>query len=139
MNREQAVHGAVLDDHESLLETILDCADGVAASWDDEGTTERRCVVEPFEQLLAERGVVDRLPALLVDAVAALGEELPAEPVAAPPYLTVTSVGPVLRATFADARLVMTIRVFAIERDPTRYVRGATTPSEALIVALKSR
>ena len=139
MNREQAVRRAVLDDHESLLETILDCADGVAASWDDEGTTERQRVVEPFERLLAERGVVDRLPALLADAVAALGEEFPAEPVAAPPYLTVTSVGPVLRATLAGARLVITIQVFAIEHDPTRYVRGAATPSEALAVALKSR
>ncbi|GAA0463570.1 hypothetical protein MUK72_08035 [Halococcus dombrowskii] len=139
MNREQAVHGAVLDDHGSLLETILDCADEVVASWDNEGTTERRHVVEPFKNALADRDVTGRLPALLVDAVAALGEELPAEPVAAPPYLTVTSVGPVLRATLADARLVMTIRVFAIERDPTRYVRGAATPAEALIVALKSR
>ena len=139
MNREQVVRRAVLDDHESLLETILDCADGVAASWDDEGTTERRCVVEPFENALAEHDVTGRLPALLTDAVAALGEELPAEPVAAPPYLTITSVGPVLRATLADARLVMTIRSFVIERDPTRYVRGATTPSKALAVDLKSR
>lgn len=139
MNREQVVRKSILDDHESLLATILDCADGVAASWDDEGTTERRCVVEPFENALADRDITGRLPALLVDAVAALGEELPAEPVAAPPYLTVTSVGPVLRATLADARLVMTIRVFAIKRDPTRYVRGAATPAEALAVALKSR
>ncbi|EMA51793.1 hypothetical protein [Halococcus thailandensis] len=138
MNRKQIVHEAVLDDHESLLETILDCADGVAASWDDEGTAERQRVVEPFESALADRDVTDRLPTLLADAVAALGEELPAEPVAAPPYLTITSVGPVLRATLADTRLVMTIRVFVIERDPTRYVRGATTPSEALEVALKS-
>ncbi|EMA46374.1 hypothetical protein C448_06323 [Halococcus morrhuae DSM 1307] len=139
MNREQIVRKSVLDDHESLLETILDCADEVVASWDDEATTERRHVVEPFENTLVDRDITGRLPALLAGAVDALGEELPAEPVAAPPYLTITSVGPVLRATLADARLVMTIRVFAIERDPTRYVRGATTPSEALAVALKSR
>jgi hypothetical protein len=139
VNREQIVRKSVLDDHESLLETILDCADDVATSWDDETTTERQCVVEPFENALADRDVTGRLPALLADAVAALGEELPAEPVAAPPYLTVTSVGPVLRATLADVRLVMTIRVFAIERDPARYVRGATTPPGALAVAFKSR
>src|SRR5699024_8097660 len=96
-------------------------------------------VVEPFESALADRDVTGRLPTLLADAVAALGEELSAQPVAAPPYLTITSVGPVLRATLADTRLVMTIRVFAIERDPTRYVHGATTPSEALEIALKSR
>ena len=139
MTRERAVREYVLDTHEELLERTLACADCVAESWDGDATTDRQLVVEPFERTLQRGDVIDRLPTVLVDAVAALGEDLPAEPVAAPPYLAVTSVGPVLRATLSGARLVVTIQVFAIERDPVRYVRGATTPTEALHVALKSR
>ena len=139
MARKSAVREYVLHSHGELLETVLACADGVAASWDGDATTDRERVVEPFEQALDERGVTDRLPTLLAGVVDTLGEDLSAQPVAAPPYLAVTSVGPVLRATLADARLVVTIRVFAIERDPTRYVRGAATPSEALAVAFRSR
>jgi hypothetical protein len=133
------VRECVLDTHEELLETILACANRVAESWDGGATTERRCVVEPFERALHRRDVIDRLPHVLAGAVDVLGEHLPAEPVAAPPYLTVTSIGPVLRATLSSARLVVTIRVFAIERDPTRYVRGPAVPADALRVALKSR
>ena len=139
MSRESVVCEYVLHSHGELLETVIACADGVAASWDGDATVDRKRVVEPFERALDERGVTDRLPALLVGAVDALGEEFPAEPVAAPPYLVVTTVGPVLRATLSSARLVVTIRAFAIERDPTRYVRGAATPAAALAVALKSR
>ena len=139
MSRESVVCESLLENHEELLTATLACADGVAESWDGDATTDRKRVVEPFERALGGAGIVARLPALLVDAVDALGEDLPAEPVAAPPYLVVTTVGPVLRATLSSARLVVTIRAFAIERDPTRYVRGAATPAAALAVALKSR
>ncbi len=129
----------LLDTHEDLLETILACAASVAESWDGEATTERQAVVNPFEHALERAGIMDRLPTMLVGAARALGEELPAEPVPAPPYLTVTSVGPVLRATFDSGRLVVTIRAFDIERDPTRYVRGPANPVSALAVEFKTR
>jgi hypothetical protein len=139
VTRTSAVRECVLGTHEDLLETILACADGVANSWDGEATTDHHRVVEPFERALHRRDVIDRLPVVLAGAVDALGESLPAEPVAAPPYLVVTSVGPVLRATLSSARLVITIRVFAVERDPTRYVRARAAPDDALHVALKNR
>jgi hypothetical protein len=139
VTRTSAVREYVLSTHEDLLETVLACADGVAESWDDKMTTDRRCVVEPFERALHRGDVINRLPVVLAGAVDALDESLPAAPVAAPPYLTVTSVGPVLRATLSSARLVITIRVFAVERDPTRYVRARATPTDALHVALKNR
>jgi hypothetical protein len=139
VTRENTVREHVLETHSTLLETILVCADGVAESWDGTATTDRQHVVEPFERALDEHGVVGRLPVVLAGAVDALGENLPAEPVAAPPYLTVTSIGPVLRATLSSARLVITIRVFAVERDSTRYVRARAAPDDALHVALKNR
>jgi hypothetical protein len=139
VTRESAVRKYVLHSHEELLATVLGCADCVAESWDSDATTDSQHVVEPFKRALDERGVVDRLPGVLVDAVDALGENLSAEPVAAPPYLAITSVGPVLRATLSSARLVITVRAFAIERDPVRYVRGPATPADALSVALKNR
>ncbi len=139
MTRESTLREYVLDTHEGLLATVLDCADCVIQSWDGDATTDRQHVVEPFERALQRRDVIGRLPTVLVDAVAALDESLSAEPVAAPPYLAITSVGPVLRATLSSARLVITMQVFAIERDPVRYVRGPATPADALSVALKNR
>ena len=136
---EAAVREYVLDAHEDLLETVLACADSVAASWDGEAMTERRAVVDSFERALDSSGVTDRLPTVLVGAVDAIGEDIPAEPVPAPPYVAITSVGPVLRATLSTTRLVLTIRAFEIERDPTRYVRGPTDPASALGIELKSR
>lgn len=122
-----------------MLKMILTCADAVARSWDGKATTERAAVVEPFEYALERTGVLDGLPAVLVSAVDALGEKLRAEPVAVPPYVTVTSVGPVLRATLDTGRLVVTIRAFDVERDPTRYVRQTVDPADALCVVLRSR
>jgi hypothetical protein len=134
-----AVREYVLDTHEELLEAILACADGVAKSWDSGATTERRAVVVPFERTLGSSEVMDQLPTLLVGAVHALGEELSAEPVPAPPYVAITSLGPVLRATLDSGRLVITIYAFDIERDPTRYVRGPADSADALTVELKTR
>jgi hypothetical protein len=139
MAETAAAREYVLDTHEELLETILVCADGVAKSWDSGATTERRAVVVPFESALDGSGVTDRLPTVLVGAVHALGEELPADPVPAPPYVAITSLGPVLRATLDSGRLVITIYAFDIERGPTRYVRRPADPTDALTVELKTR
>jgi hypothetical protein len=48
--------------------------------------------------------------------------------------VTVTSRGPVLRATLPEDRLVVRIAVFAVERDPVRYVRRGRRPEEVLEV-----
>lgn len=139
MNRTASVREYVLDTHDEHLDAVLGCADEVAASWDGDATTDRTAVVEPFEYALEAAGIVERLPAVLVGAVDALGDALEAEPVAAPPYVVITSRGPVLRATLDPGRLVIAVRAFEIERDPTRYVRGPTTVEKALDVAFKTR
>lgn len=139
MTETAVVREYVLDTHEDVLETVLTCADAVVESWDFEATTERQTVVGPFERVLESSGVMGQLPIVLAGAVGALGEELPADPVPAPPYVVLTSLGPVLRATLDASRLVITICAFDIERDPTRYVRGPTDPADALVVEFKTR
>jgi len=118
------VRARLLSEHAELLETTVTCADAVAATWDGGYATDRTAVVPPLARRLSEAGVTARLPAVLSDAVSVLGESLPAPPVAAPPYVTVTSVGPVLRATLSESRLVLTIRVFSVEDGRYRRAEG---------------
>jgi len=51
------------------------------------------------------------------DAVEATGYDLRASPVAGPPYVVVTSCGPVLRATIDPGRLVIRFDAFEVVRD----------------------
>ena len=133
----------VLAEHAAVVETVVDCADAVAAGWDGDSTPDREAVVPPLRATLDRAGVLDRLPGVLAGAVSAAGHDLAAPPVAAPPYVAVASRGPVLRATVGDRRLVVTLAVFGIDRDGTgggdgvRYRRTGETPDE--VVAVESR
>ncbi|MFC3958218.1 hypothetical protein [Halovivax cerinus] len=60
---------------------------------------------------------MDDLRTVLTDLVDALGHELSAPVVPAPPYVVVTSTGVVLRATLPAGRLVIALEPFTIERD----------------------
>lgn len=124
----------LLDTHRGDLAVVLDCADTVAASWDGGSTADRAEVVPAMRSALDRAGLLDSFPAMLRGAVAATGRELQGRPVAAPPYVAVTAVGPVLRATTDDGRLVVTVEAFAVERDPVRYVRTDDEPAAVLSV-----
>ncbi|MFD1645788.1 hypothetical protein [Haloarchaeobius litoreus] len=130
--------GHVLDEHAALLTRLGDCADRVAAAWETP-PTDRAAVVEPLRAVLTESGALDALPGLLGGAVEAAGYELQASPVAAPPYVAVTSIGPVCRATVADGRLVVTFELFELDRsgvEPT-YHRRDCPPEESVEVELR--
>lgn len=132
-----AVRARLVDDHRDLLRATLSCADRVADDWDGETTTERDRVVDPFESLLGEAGLLGAYAVALGDCVAAAGETLQADPVPAPPYVVVTGVGVVLRATLPAGRLVVTVAPFAVERrgdGGSRYVRAARSPEDAVDV-----
>jgi len=120
------VRARLRSEHADLLRATEGCADAVAATWDGAYTTDRAAVAPPLSARLSESGVTDRFPVVLSDAVSVLDESLPAPPVPAPPYVTVTSVGPVLRATLSESRLVVTIRVFTVERGRYRRTAGGT-------------
>lgn len=129
MNPPRSAREYVRSEHRALVETTVDCADAVAAGWDGEATADRSRVVPPLEAALRRSGVVDALPAVIAGAVEAAGFSLAARPVAGPPYVAMTSQGPLLRATVPEGRLVVTLAVFEIERgEPTRYRRAGETP-----------
>lgn len=136
-----AVREHVLAERRPLVEGVLACADGVAADWEDGGTTDRAAVVDPFESLLEASGLTETFPTLLAECVDRAGATLSARPVAAPPYVVVTSEGVVLRATLDEERLVVTLRAFEVDRsgERPRYVRGPTTPESAVEVAIRGR
>ena len=64
-------------------------------------------------------------------------ERLSADPVAAPPYVVVTSEGVLLRATLDD-RLLVRVRVFGLSTDARGpvYERVNETPETAVAVTL---
>ena len=129
----------LLTDRRAVVETTLRCADAVAASWSEGWTTDRDRVVGPLRAAFSEAGLLGTYPSVLAECVACAGGELRAEPVAAPPYVVVTTRGPVLRTTLAPGRLVVTLGVFEVVRstDGSRYVRGATTPEAAVGVEVR--
>lgn len=132
------VRSYLLAEHRTVLDTASDCADAVAAGWDGESTTDRDAVTGPLEATLRRSGVLGQLPAVLAGAVDAAGYQLRAEPVAAPPYVVVTSTGPVLRATVSDGRLVVSLRLFEVQRGTERrYLRGPSEPSAFLDVVFR--
>lgn len=116
-NPVRAARRQLQHEHASIVEAIDHCADQVAAPWDTSRTTDRNAVADGLRAALAETGVLEQLPRVLADVVAATGHELPAQPVAGPPYVVVTSRGPMLRATIDPGRLVIRFDAFDVVRD----------------------
>jgi hypothetical protein len=133
---ERRIRERLLATRSEPLAATIEAADAVAASWDGPATR-REAVVEPLSALLEHAGLREGYPALLATGAEVLGEPLPAPPVAAPPYVVITGTGPVLRASLPSGRLVLRLAVFAIERDPKRYVRCGERPEEILEVELR--
>lgn len=133
-----SVRAYVHESHPAVVQRILDCADAVVADWDGETSTSREAVVPPLRACLEASGVWSKFPTILAGAVETAGDSLSAPPVAAPPYVTVTSRGPLLRATISGGRLVVSFPVFSVVRgESNRYARGATRPQDAVRVELK--
>lgn len=128
----------ILAEYGDTVRAVVDAADAVATTWERETTGDRTAVAGPLERLLRERGLADRLVALLAEAVDATGRDVAADPVPAPPYLAITGRGPVLRGPVADGRLVVTLAVFAVERDGgARYRRVGSDPGAVLEVEFR--
>lgn len=147
MDPASAAREQLLENHAETLEAVLAAADAVVADWPQQidgrpATTDRTELVEPLRAVLDETGVLGVLPTLLAAAVDAAGYTLPAAPVPAPPYVVITSTGPVLRGTVEDGRLVVRIDCFDVTRAPSldgavAYVRRHDTTETALSVAFE--
>ena len=127
------VRDHLLGERREWVQTAIDCADAVASGWDGGRTTDSERVVSPYRTTLDRAGVLADAPAVLRECVEAAGEQLSADPVAAPPYVVVTSEGLLLRATLGE-RLLVRIRVFGLA-DGT-YERVNETPAEAVAIEL---
>lgn len=170
----------LLAEHGEIIDAVLDVADAVAtgdlegrgnptgaaadaasdagagaAGWVrlDDGrlaTPNRDAVVPVFRAVLDDRGLLTELPELLAAAVDAAGYTLPATAVPAPPYVAMTSTGPVLRGTVDDGRLVVRIDCFDVVRgvdgigeyggegtgkNGVVYARTSSEPTAALSVS----
>lgn len=135
---ERAVREYLHSEGRETILATLRCADRVAKRWGGDSTTSRNAVVGPLSRELRETGLLSRFPDLLSAAVAAAGFSLPARPVPAPPYVVVTSRGPVLRATLTEGRLVISFCLFDVIRGgETRYVRATNDHRSAISVELK--
>ncbi len=110
-------------EHGDILQAVDSCAAMVAADWDGQETANRSAVVPPLRRHLEQQGVLATLPAVLADVVEFAGYSLPATPVAAPPYVVITSRGPLLRATIEPGRLVVVLEAFNVVRGPTPAYR----------------
>lgn len=130
----RAARRRVQREHGDVVAAIDRCADEVATAWPADRATDRSAVVEPLRACLDRSGVLEALPSVLDDAVDATGFDLPATPVAHPPYVAITSRGPVLRATIAPGRLVLRFDAFAVVRGPDPGYRR--TDGVELVVSL---
>ncbi|ELY49699.1 hypothetical protein [Natronorubrum bangense] len=105
------------NEHPDIVAGISHCADHVAEPWDTARTTDSDAVSKRLQSALEATGLLEQLPLVLADVVAAMGYELRAQPVPAPPYVVVTSRGPILRATIEPGRLVVRFDAFEVVRD----------------------
>lgn len=133
-----AARECVLTDHAAVVAAVGASAAAVETTA-HAADTERRhrfddgsAVADALQSALAARGVLGQLPDVLAAAVDAAGGTLSAAPVAAPPYVAVTSRGPVLRATLDGGRLVVGLRVFRLT-DGNRYERRGEVAVEASV------
>ncbi|QCS42880.1 hypothetical protein [Natrinema versiforme] len=118
----RAARRRIQSEHVSVVDGIDACADAIADPWDTSRTTDGDAVADGLHRALEEAGILRALPEVLADAVDATGHELQADPVPGPPYVVVTSRGPVLRATIGPGRLVIRFDAFEIvpDADPGR-------------------
>ncbi|MDJ1433469.1 hypothetical protein [Halostagnicola sp. A-GB9-2] len=115
----RATRRCIQRDHETVIDGIDYCADLVANTWDGTQTTERRRVIEPLQSALESAGILETLPVVLSDAVESAGYDLESTPVPAPPYVVLTSRGPICRATIEPGRVLIRFDVFDIVRKAT--------------------
>lgn len=117
--------------HRDVLAGVVAAAGAVVDGWDGETTSDRTAVVGPLRAALADADLLERFTDVLADCLRAIDREPPARIVPEPPYVAITSVGPVLRATLPDGRLVATLRAFVVDREAgVRYRRGPTDPED---------
>ena len=133
---EQAVRRelrtAVRSAFEAELTAVARAATAVSESWDGTATTDRTAAVDRLAERLRANGTAERLVGVVRTVADTLDTQLPAEPVAEPPYYVVTGEGPMVRVSLPelDRRVLVTVQVFRVESggQSARYRRLADAP-----------
>jgi len=127
-----AARNCVTAEYADVVASVGACADDATQSWERNSTGDASALAADVRSRLEDSGTLAALPDVLAAAVDAAGGTLAAEPVAAPPYVAVTSRGPVLRATVEGGRLVVELRAFRLT-DEHRYERRDDVAVEASV------
>jgi hypothetical protein len=132
------VRQRILDEHRETVTGVVDTGTAVASAIEGWPVTDAGQIRQPLEGLLRERGLLAELLELLGTGADALDTEIRGRPVAAPPYLVVTSRGPLCRGTLAAGRrLVVELSLFAVDRRPRQYRFCDPDVEECLQVTLR--
>jgi len=132
------VRERVHSEFDQTLADLVDAAREVADSWEDDTVRSAAMVSAPLEEAIRRRGLAGALLGSLQAGAATLDSDVQGRPVPAPPYLVVTSRGPLCRGTLADGRrLVLTFVLFGVDRRPRRYRFLDPRPDECLDVDLR--
>ena len=136
--QESTIRTRLREAHRETLQSVIDAGRSVATAWPTDVVQESGAVTEPLEHLLRERGLAEDLIEMLQTGTAAMDETVQGRPIPAPPYLVITSRGPVCRGTVSDGRrLVVVLELFAVRRAPTRYQFRDPTPEDLLSVSVR--
>lgn len=135
---ESRVRSRVFDTHRETLRSLIDTGRRVAGAWPGRTATEASAVRDPLEHLIEGRGLNGALLEMLRVGVDALGTEAKGTPLPSPPYVLVTSRGPICRVTVADGRrLVMVVELFEVDRTEPSYRFVDPQPDDCLSVRIK--
>lgn len=135
---ESTIRTRLLESHREILQSVIHAGRSVATAWPTDDVQESGAVTEPLEHLLREQGLAADLLGMLQTGTAVMGETVQGRPIPAPPYLVITSRGPICRGTLSDGRrLVVALELFAVRRSPTRYRFRDPTPDELLSVSVR--
>lgn len=112
----------ILADHRDLVAETQALRSDVVGTWDERWTSDPRRVVKPLRHRLDETGLEERYVTLLEALRARYTAKTDPPIVPAPPYVVVTSRGPLLRLTAGSERLLVRFVLFVIDRaSGTRY------------------
>lgn len=118
----EQVRQHILTHHRETVTAVIDTGETIAAGIDEWPVSDPELVRLPLERCLREQNLFEPLVGLLEAASDSLDEQLRGTPVPAPPYLTVTSRGPLCRGTLSDGRrLVVLLSLFAVTTRPPAY------------------
>jgi hypothetical protein len=129
---------AVLSRHRDTIEASIEIAQQVTATWPGDMVQDSAKVTAPLDDYLDAASLLPSLLELLYTAVDALDGQLQGRPVPAPPYLVVTSRGPLCRGTLTDGRrVIVRLDLFAVSRRPRKYRFPDPAPNSCLTVEIR--